>query len=83
MKLCDEETKAITTNVEEKNEPVKFLYFTCIFINYYRTIDSCLITITIDYYWTIDLMLSGKISSKTKLFITISRHKQGIKKSFE
>ena len=50
MKLCDEETKAITTNVEEKNEPVKFLYFTCIFINYYRTIDSCLITITIDYY---------------------------------
>ena len=36
----------------------------CIFINYYNIIDSC------QY-----LLLSNKISSKTKAFITISRHK--------
>ena len=37
-----------------------FLYFTCIFINYYSIIDSC------QY-----LLLFEKILSKTKTFITI------------
>ena len=35
----DEETKTIPTNFNEKKP--KFLYFTCIFINYYSVIDSC------------------------------------------
>ena len=44
MKSYDEEIKIIATNFNEKKviyETQKFLYFTCIFINYYSIIDSC------------------------------------------
>ena len=40
----DEETKTIPANFHEKKVTLKtqnFLYFTCIFINYYSIIDSC------------------------------------------
>ena len=40
----NEETKTILTNFNEKKANCKntaFLYFTCIFINYYSIIDSC------------------------------------------
>ena len=40
----NEETKTIPTNFNEKKynlEYTKFLYFTCLFINYYCIIDSC------------------------------------------
>ena len=51
-------------NSDQKWNKNQFLFFTCIFINYYSIIDSC-------YY----LLLSDKIASKTKTFITTSRHK--------
>ena len=61
-----EEAKPIPTNFNEKKEALnsKFLYFTCIFINYHYIIDSC-------HY----LLFSNKISSKTKRIITILHHK--------
>ena len=39
---CDEEIKTIQTNFNKKSNLLiaKFLYFTCIFINYYSIIDS-------------------------------------------
>ena len=42
---CDEiteETKTVATNFNEKSNlyNTKFLYFSCIFVNYYSTIDS-------------------------------------------
>ena len=43
---------------------IKFLYFTCIFINYHCVISNC-------FY----LLLSYKILNKAKTFITISSHK--------
>ena len=61
-----EETKPIPTNFNEKKYNLsnkKFQYFTCLFINYHSIIDSC-------YY----ILLSDKILSKTKIFITIPRH---------
>ena len=58
----DEETKTIPSNFNEKK--AKFLYFTWIFSNYYIIIDICCY-----------LLLSDKISNKTKKIITISRHK--------
>ena len=44
--MCDEiveEIKIILTNFNEKklDSQAKFLYFTCIFINYHCIIDSC------------------------------------------
>ena len=40
---CDEITDVEETNFNEKYnlKNIKFLYFTCIFINYYCIIDSC------------------------------------------
>ena len=40
---CDEETKTIVTHFNDKKATfkTKYLYFTCIFINYYNVIDSC------------------------------------------
>ena len=58
----DEQTKRVSTNFNQKK--TKFLYFICIFINYYNIIDSC------QY-----LLLSDKISSKPKTRDTISRPK--------
>ena len=42
-KSFKQETKTVLTNVNEKKYPAiaQFLYFTCIFINYYTIIDSC------------------------------------------
>ena len=57
----DEENKTISKNFMKN---VKFLYFTCILINFYSIIDSC------QY-----LLLFDKISSKTKTLITILHHK--------
>ena len=40
----DKETKAIAKNFNKKKsslENTRFLYFTCIFINYYSIIGSC------------------------------------------
>ena len=61
-KSNDEETKTIPTNFNEENITGKMqvLYFTCIFINYHRIIGS---------FWC--LVLSDKISSKTKTFIIL------------
>ena len=66
-KSKDEETKTFPTNFHEKKTSLgntKFLYFAWIFMNYYSIIDNC------QY-----LLLSDKILSKTKTFITISNHK--------
>ena len=44
IKSYDEEIKTIRTNFNEKKVTCKtqfFLYFTCIFINYYSIIDRC------------------------------------------
>ena len=52
------------TNLNEKMAACKMqICFTCIFIDYYSIIDSC------QY-----LLLSNKISNKTKKSITISWH---------
>ena len=43
-KSYDDESKTIPTNFYEKNvtcTTIKFLYFTCVFINYHSIIDSC------------------------------------------
>ena len=40
VESSDEETKAISANFNEKKD-AKFLYCTCILINYYSIIDSC------------------------------------------
>ena len=46
-KSCGEETKAISTKFNEKSNLIfiiyksKFIYFTCIFIDYHCIIDSC------------------------------------------
>ena len=42
-KSYDKEAKTVSTNFNEKREPVKqkILCFTCFFINYYSIIDSC------------------------------------------
>ena len=39
----DEETKTVSGNFNKKSslKNTKFLYFTCIFINYYNIIDNC------------------------------------------
>ena len=60
------ETKTIPTRFNEKNslQNTKLLYFNFIFINHYSIIDS--------YKY---LLLSDKISSKTKTLVTISRQK--------
>ena len=55
------------TNFNEKEttcKNAKFLYFICIFINYYSVIDSCCY-----------LLLFDKISGKTKTLIVISLHR--------
>ena len=44
IELYDEEIKTIPTNFNENKSKLsnaKFLYFTCIFINYYHIIDTC------------------------------------------
>ena len=66
-KSKDEETKVFPTNFNEKKQNLwntKFLYFTNLFINCCCIFDSC------QY-----LLLSDKILSKTKIFITTSQHK--------
>ena len=63
--MCDEVTNVETkpNDKEAKTVPTNS-YFTIIFINYYRIIDS---------YWY--LLLFDKIPSKTKTSITISFQK--------
>ena len=63
--MCDEVTNVETkpNDKEAKTVPTNS-YFTSIFINYYRIIDS---------YWY--LLLFDKIPSKSKTFITISFQK--------
>ena len=59
----DEERKTIPTNFNRKkaNFKMKNVYILLVFLDYHCIIDSC-------YY----LLLSYKISSETKVFITIS-----------
>ena len=66
IESCDEETKTVPANFNEKSilQNKQFLYFTCIFINYYSIIDSC------QY-----LLLFDKILQETKTSITIPSHK--------
>ena len=65
-KSCDEEAKTIPTNFNERKVACKTqnCYFNCIFINYYKIINS-------SQY----LLLSDKTSSKIKAVATISSHK--------
>ena len=66
--IIDAESKSYDkeTNFNENSslQKRKFLYFTCLFINYCSIIDRC------QY-----LLLSGKISSKTKTLVTTSKRK--------
>ena len=61
--------ETVPTDFNDKSSlNTKFLTFTYLFINYNCIFDSC-------YY----SLFSDKIQSKTKTFITISRHKQQLK----
>ena len=64
-KSFDEKTKTAPTNFNGKKQPVKHIYFTCIFINYYSIFDSC-------YF----LLLCDKISSKIKTLVTNNELKE-------
>ena len=73
VKSNNEETKTFHTNFNEKNITynTKLLCFANNYITYHYVIDSC------QY-----LLLSDKISRKTKTFITISQHKFQIKRTY-
>ena len=63
VESCNKETKTIPRTFNEKKAICKTqngYILTCILINYYSIIESC------EY-----LLLSDKISSKKKIFITI------------
>ena len=60
---CDEVIDVEDRNFNEKDIACKTQNFTCLFINYHCIIDSC------KY-----LLLSDKIFSKTKAFITIPQN---------
>ena len=66
---CDEiieETKSVPTNLNEKK-------VTCKTQNFYILLSF--LSVTIVLLIVVSLLLSDKISSKTKILVTISRHK--------
>ena len=66
-----EETKTVSTNFTEKSatcKTKKYLYFTCLLIDYYNFINSC------SY-----LLLPDKMQSQAKAFLAMLCHKEQIR----